>query len=141
LAIEGTAFFAYDKRGAGKSTGSWRNATFETLAGDVRAALTVLAARSDIDRRRIGIWGASQAGFIAPGVAAVTPDVAFIVLVGPSGLTAALQETYDDEISLRLAGFSEAIIKRASALQDAINNYYRTGEHREKVDCSRVFRH
>lgn len=133
LAIEGTAFFAYDKRGTGKSTGSWRSATFETLAGDVRAALTVLAARSDIDRRRIGIWGASQAGFIAPGIAAGSPDVAFIVLVGPSGLSAALQETYDDEISLRRAGFSEAIIKRATELQDAINNYYRTGEQREKV--------
>jgi len=134
LAIEGTAFFSYDKRGAGKSTGSWRDATFETLAGDVRAALTVLAARSDIDRRRIGMWGASQAGFIAPMIAAGSPDVAFIVLVGPSGLTAALQETYDDEISLRLAGFSEAIVKRASELQGAINNYYRTGEQREKVE-------
>lgn len=134
LAIEGTAFFAYDKRGTGKSTGYWPNATFETLAGDVRAALTVLAARSDIDRRRIGMWGASQAGFIAPMIAAGSPDVAFIVLVGPSGLTAALQETYDDEISLRRAGFSEAIIKRASELQGAINNYYRTGEQREKVE-------
>src|SRR5262245_56094691 len=133
LAIEGTAFFAYDKRGTGKSTGSWRNATFETLAGDVRAALAVLAARIDIDRRRIGMWGASQAGFIAPGIAASSTDVAFIVLVGPSGLTAALQETYDDEIKLRLAGFSETVIKRASELQDAINNYYRTGENREKV--------
>lgn len=134
LAIEGTAFFAFDKRGAGKSTGSWRDATFETLAGDVRAAITVLAARSDIDRRRIGMWGASQAGFIAPMIAAGSTDVAFIVLVGPSGLTAALQETYDDEISLRLAGFSEAIVKRASELQGAINNYYRTGEQREKVE-------
>jgi dipeptidyl aminopeptidase/acylaminoacyl peptidase len=134
LAIEGTAFFAYDKRGAGKSSGSWRDATFETLAGDVRAALTALAARSDIDRRRVGMWGASQAGFIAPRIAAESSDVAFIVLVGPSGMTAALQETYDDEISLRRAGFSEAIIKRASELQGAINNYYRTGEQREKVE-------
>ena len=71
--------------------------------------------------------------YIAPMLAAGSPDVAFIVLVGPSGLTAALQESYDDEISLRRAGFSEAIIKRASELQGAINNYYRTGEQREKV--------
>jgi pimeloyl-ACP methyl ester carboxylesterase len=134
LATEGTAFFAYDKRGTGKSEGFLPNATFETLAGDVRAALTALAARSDIDRRRIGMWGVSQAGFIAPMIAAGSTDVAFIVLVGPSGLTAALQETYDDEISLRLAGFSEAIVKRASDLQGAINNYYRTGEQREKVE-------
>src|SRR5262249_33862991 len=92
LAIEGTAFFAYDKRGTGKSPGFLPNGTCETLAGDARAALAVLTARSEIDRRRIGMWGVCQAGFIAPIIAAGSPDVAFIMLVGPSGLTAALQE-------------------------------------------------
>lgn len=133
LALEGTAFFAYDKRGTGKSAGNWRNATFQTLAGDVEAALAVLAARSDIDKRRIGMWGASQAGFIQPMLAAKFPSVAFLVVVGPSGLTPALQETYDDQIALRRAGFSEADVTRATDLQNAINEYYRTGAQGLKV--------
>ena len=93
-----------------------------------------MAARSDIDKRRIGTWGASQAGFIQPMIAAKHPEIAAIVVIGPSGVTAALQETYDDQIALRRAGFAEADVKRATDLQNAINDYYRTGEHREKVD-------
>jgi pimeloyl-ACP methyl ester carboxylesterase len=134
LALEGTAFFAYDKRGTGKSTGNWRNATFEMLAGDVVAAIAELKTRNDIDRRRIGMWGASQAGFIQPMIAANHADLAVAVLVGPSGLTAALQETYDDQIALRRAGFSEADVKRATDLQNTINEYYRSGREKEKVD-------
>ena len=44
LAANGFAVVVYDKRGVGKSTGSWTNATFEDLEGDVRAAVAALRA-------------------------------------------------------------------------------------------------
>jgi pimeloyl-ACP methyl ester carboxylesterase len=133
LALEGTAFFAFDKRGTGASTGNWRNATFEILANDVAAAIAALGARSDIDKRRIGLWGASQAGFIQPMIAARSSDVAFIVVIGPSGVPPAQQEIYDDQIALRRAGFPETDVKRMTDLQHAINDYYRTGAQAQKL--------
>jgi len=38
LASTGVAVLAYDKRGAGKSTGAWATATVEDLAHDAAAA-------------------------------------------------------------------------------------------------------
>jgi hypothetical protein len=42
FAKRGIAAFAYDKRGAGESTGDWKHASFETLAGDVEAVVKFL---------------------------------------------------------------------------------------------------
>lgn len=68
----------YDKRGVGVSTGDWKTSTMEDLAADGRAGVELLARRSDVDPRRIGIFGHSQGGFIAPMVAS-NRNVAWII--------------------------------------------------------------
>jgi len=73
LVRSGVAMFSWDKRGVGASTGTCcpgDRGHFNLLAADVDGALNVLRARRDIDRRRIGIVGASQAGWIVPLAAA-----------------------------------------------------------------------
>ncbi|MSO30333.1 MAG: hypothetical protein EXQ48_05225 [Acidobacteria bacterium] len=55
LTREGFASLTFDKRGAGASTGDWRESNFADLANDVRACIQVLKARPDMDRRRIGL--------------------------------------------------------------------------------------
>ena len=81
LARAGIATFIYDKRGSGDSGGDWRRATFETLADDALAAIRVLAARDDIDGSRIGVFGHSQGGVIAPLAASRgrPGEVAFVI--------------------------------------------------------------
>ena len=69
LAANGISAIVFDKRGVGKSTGTWFNATFDDLAGDVRAAIAAAREQANIDRRRLGLWGLSQAGWIIPSVA------------------------------------------------------------------------
>jgi pimeloyl-ACP methyl ester carboxylesterase len=49
----------------------------------------LLAARHDIDRRRIGLIGHSEGGLIAPMVATRDPKVAFIVLMAGPGVDGA----------------------------------------------------
>lgn len=87
----GYATLCYDKRGVGGSTGTYINIgltgseeRFSLLASDMEAGVRFLRARSDIDSRRVGLMGPSQAGWIIP-IAAGRIDAAFmILLVGPT---------------------------------------------------------
>jgi dipeptidyl aminopeptidase/acylaminoacyl peptidase len=94
LARAGYASLIYDKRGVGESTGDWRTVGFEDLAADTRAAVSHLAARSDIDPARIGIHGHSQGGTIAPMIAAGDSLVAFVIASAPSGVPMADAEIF-----------------------------------------------
>ena len=87
----GFAVLRYDKRGVGQSTGTYRGlsgANSETqideLAGDMAAGVAFLKTRSEIDPRRIGLVGVSQAGWVMVSAAKKSPDVTFFVaIVGP----------------------------------------------------------
>jgi dienelactone hydrolase len=89
----GYATLCYDKRGVGNSTGTYYDVgtvnserMFPLLAGDMAAGVKFLAAHPDVDRRRIGLAGSSQAGWIIPIAAATAdPKPAFMILLsGPT---------------------------------------------------------
>jgi hypothetical protein len=86
VARHGIAALIYDKRGVGRSSGNWRTSTMSDLAGDAAAGIALLANIPGIDRRRIGVFGHSQGGEIAPAIAAGNPLVAFVIDAdGPIG--------------------------------------------------------
>lgn len=72
LAGENIAVFTYDKRGVGKSEGSFddlgKHAArgIEQLALDAVAAVEVLARQPEVENIDIGLMGFSQAGWVAP---------------------------------------------------------------------------
>ena len=83
----GFAALTYDKRGVGESTGTYKmvdvkngESVLDELAGDALAGVKFLKNHDQIDPNRIGFFGVSQAGWIAPLAASKSPDVAFIVL-------------------------------------------------------------
>lgn len=76
LVRRGLAVLGYDKRGVGGSTGDWNVASFDDLAGDAVAAFAYLKTRNDIDAKRIGLLGVSQAGWVMPIAAVRAPDLA-----------------------------------------------------------------
>jgi dienelactone hydrolase len=86
LATRGIAALIFDKRGVGGSSGDWRHATPDDLAGDGAAAVSRLRQEPRIDGRRIGLHGHSQGGTLAPLVAARAPGVAFIVGSAAAGV-------------------------------------------------------
>jgi dienelactone hydrolase len=89
LTRQDMAVLRYDKRGVGNSTGNYANATTADFADDAQAAIDFLAARRDIDRRRIGLIGHSEGGLIAPMVASRDHKVAFVVLMAGSAVNGA----------------------------------------------------
>lgn len=86
LASRGIAALIFDKRGVGRSTGDWRQATPDDLAADGIAAVARLREEPRIDGRRVGIHGHSQGGTLAPMVAARSEHVAFVVASAAAGV-------------------------------------------------------
>jgi len=60
------------------------NATYTTLGyrevGELRAAMSAIAARSDVDRSRFGLWGTNLGGYAAAGAAEGDPRVRALVV-------------------------------------------------------------
>lgn len=94
LATHGIAALIWDKRGVGKSTGDWRRATPDDLAGDGGAAVERLLREPRIDARRVGIHGHSQGGTLAPLVAARSGHVAFVIGSAAAGMPTDSVEIY-----------------------------------------------
>jgi len=120
-AARGFAVLAYDKRGVGKSTGNWREASFQDLADDAVAGAKFLQARMDIDGKQIGFWGQSQGGWIAPLAASRFPEAAFAVALSGGGLSPADTELFDSEFELIKAGYTADEVKEALAFQKLKN--------------------
>jgi dipeptidyl aminopeptidase/acylaminoacyl peptidase len=90
----GIAALSFDKRGVRESTGDWRQSSFDDLVADAVAALDWLAARPEIDAARIGIYGHSQRGTLAPLVASRWPRIAFVAAGAGAGQPMAEVERY-----------------------------------------------
>ena len=86
LTRHGIAVLRYDKRGTGKSTGNYNNATTVEFTADAAAAATYLRSRPEVDVHHIGLIGHSEGGEIVPAVAAKDAGISFIVLLAGPGI-------------------------------------------------------
>jgi dipeptidyl aminopeptidase/acylaminoacyl peptidase len=114
---QGIAALIYDKRGSGRSTGETRSASMEDLAADAVAGVNLLRTLAEIDKKRIGVAGHSQGGWIAPLASTMSPHVAFVIASAASGVSPDKQSIYHRASVMREAGFSEDAIKIASDLR------------------------
>ncbi|RYD51257.1 MAG: alpha/beta hydrolase [Sphingomonadales bacterium] len=80
LLADGIATLSYDKRGIGRSTGSFVD-TLELMEKDAIAAVAFLRAQPGVDGSRIALLGLSQGGVVGPAVAAGDPAIAAVVLL------------------------------------------------------------
>lgn len=133
LPERGIAVLVYDRRGSGESSGDFTTADFSDLAQDAIAAIDFLRTCEDIDHKRIGVYGISQGGWIAPIVAARKSEVAFLIIVSGSGVSPAEQMDYAARYSLQEAGYPETIVAHAIALRHRIYEYFRGRLARDAV--------
>jgi pimeloyl-ACP methyl ester carboxylesterase len=111
LTRRGIAVIRYDDRGWGESTGDPTTGTTADFASDTLAVLRFVAARPDIDPKRVGIIGHSEGGMIAPMLAAAHPnDVAFIVMLAGPGVIGHELLTRQTELGMRLGTSDETRI-------------------------------
>ena len=87
----GYAALRYDKRGVGGSGGTYSmvgvansDRMFADLGGDMAAAVAHLRSLPDMDGKRIGLMGPSQAGWIIPVAARLARPQFMVIVVGPT---------------------------------------------------------
>jgi len=136
FARNGIAALAYDKRGSGDSSGSYRTiaADFRSLAEDALAGVAHLRGRGDIDPTRVGVWGLSEGGFVV-ALAAASPEVAFVVGVSAPGVSAIRDFLWQNELALRHGGVSDPTI---SANTRALTVLYRAARSLGLVESGQV---
>jgi pimeloyl-ACP methyl ester carboxylesterase len=117
FARHGVAALIYDKRGSGESTGDFVTSGVDDLAKDAVAGVELLKARKDIDGNRIGVFGHSQGGWIAPLAAAMSADVAFVQVQSAASVNPMDQSVYHNANEMRAAGFNETDVERAEQLR------------------------
>ena len=82
FAKAGFASLSWDKPGVNGAPGNWLDQSMDDRAAEAEAAVEWARGRSNIDPSRIGLWGASQAGWVMPKVVNLDSDVAFVIAVG-----------------------------------------------------------
>ncbi|CAL9657299.1 alpha/beta hydrolase [Streptomyces sp. Tu 3180] len=112
----GYASLSWDKPGVAGAPGNWLDQSMDDRADEAAAAIAWARARPDIDGDRIGLWGASQAGWVLPRIAAKTP-VRFVIAVSPA-INWLRQGRYNLLAELRADGASAARTKAAIARSD-----------------------
>jgi dienelactone hydrolase len=127
-AYQGVAFFSYDKRGTGKSTGDWRGTSVKDLTDDARAALTMLKNRSDIDANRLSIGAGSEGAWPAAVLVHENPSLAGIALYAGPVLPYLDEFLAEVRASLINDGFSGVALEEAVAFEKDVHNVIkRTG--------------
>lgn len=122
LVKRGVAVLYPDKRGSGKSTGSWLTASFLDLSDDAIAGVKLLQKTPGIATDRIGLIGFSQGGHIVPAAAARSTSVAFVISVSASVVPMMEQMIDEVEMSAERAGLSKTQI-------DIVNDINRKAIH------------
>jgi uncharacterized protein len=137
LANAGIAALIYDKRGVGKSTGDWQRSDFADLAEDALAGIRSLQQRQEIDPKKIGVYGHSQGGMIAPLVASRSRDVAFVISTAGDGVPVYEAEVYSITNQVRSRGiFSGNDLSDATEFIKLRVNVARTGEGWDQLDTA-----
>lgn len=116
LFSSGLAVLKYDKRGAGRSSGSWEAATLDELAADAGAAVSVLRRHRRIAEDRVGVLGHSEGGWVALRLAARGGPVAHVILNSCPAVSFLQSEVY----ALGRAGYSTADAQAAGELMQAL---------------------
>ena len=113
----GLDVFIYDKRGTGLSEGEYTQ-NFELLAEDAAAALREAQRLSAGRHARIGFYGGSQGGWVAPLAATRAP--ADFVAVGFGLVASPIEEDRDQVFTeLRERGYDDQVISKARDVTNA----------------------
>ena len=126
FAEAGYASLSWNKPGVGGAPGNWLNQSMADRAAETSAAIDWARTRADIDPHRVGIWGISQGGWVAPEVAVRKPDLQFMILVGPA-INWMRQGEYNLRAELRARNAPQSELAAALVRRERKNQLLRNG--------------
>lgn len=128
------AALIYDKRGVGGSGGVYTETPkMELPASDLVAAVQYLKSRSEVNPLKIGVYGHSQGGWVAPLAATMSNDIKFLVVSCGGGFSIKKQILYANRTELKNKGFTESEIEEMVTFASPFYDYLGTGLHYENA--------
>ncbi|HEX6833838.1 MAG TPA: alpha/beta hydrolase [Rudaea sp.] len=125
LPAQGIGAFVYDKRGTGKSGGTYTQ-DYSLLADDAVAAVATARALAGARAARIGFQGGSQGGWVVPLAATRTP-VDFAIVCFGLAVNALEEDQQAVEIQLSEKGYTREEIRDALKVARAAENVFASG--------------
>lgn len=110
-----------DKRGCGKSEGSWKNSSFQDLALDAIASVHHLKDIMKLDK--VGVMGLSQGGFIAPIAASRDITIKFVIDIVGASVTLEEQIIHEVVTTSQKEGLNPTEIKEVLDLHVLMKEY------------------
>ncbi|MFD5176064.1 alpha/beta hydrolase family protein [Nocardia sp. NPDC058379] len=83
---------------------------YSLLADDALSGIAALRSRPEVDPSRVGLWGLSEGGWVAPLAASRSADVAFLITIGANSGAPAAQQTWANETRFAAAGVRGSMI-------------------------------
>jgi uncharacterized protein len=125
LPAEGLAVFVFDKRGTGKSRGTYSQ-DFSLLADDAIAAMREARRLVGTRAGRVGYQAGSQGGWVAP-IAANRAPVDFVIVCFGLAVSVIDEDQQQVEMELRDKGYSADEIRKAQEVARAAENVIASG--------------
>ncbi|MBA3239183.1 MAG: alpha/beta fold hydrolase [Parachlamydiaceae bacterium] len=129
----GIAVLRFDKRGVGKSTGNYDNATIEDFCDDVEKGVEYLKSRPEIVKNQIGLVGHSEGGIVAPMLASKSNDVAYIVLMAGTGVNGEEILCEQGRLLHRAEGVDEELIEIDTQVRKIFTGIVKKETNRDKA--------
>lgn len=125
LPLKDIAVFVFDKRGTGRSTGTY-TANFGLMADDMAAAVRAVRARPELAGVPLGVMGESQGGWVAP-LTATRAKVDFVVVSYGLAVSIIEEDRSEVEQSLVSRGYGPEVLAQGAALHDAATTVVDSG--------------
>lgn len=135
FAKAGYASLSWNKPGVKGAPGNWLDQSMQDRADETVAAINWAKTRPGIDRNRIGLWGASQAGWVMPKVANQLPGLRFVIAVSPA-INWERQGRYNLLAELHDEGASQAKTQSEVARSETTLRLLRAGATYEQYRAS-----
>lgn len=135
----GYAVLRVDDRGVGGSGGDYAAGRYDDMADDVLAGVSYLAGRPEIDPARIGLFGHSEGGYLAPLAAQRSAGgVAFVVMMAGPAVPGEDILVRQNEVLLAQAGTPQAEIDAQVAYLRQLAQLLRAGDEGGARELTRV---
>ncbi|MGI8543159.1 MAG: alpha/beta hydrolase family protein [Aridibacter sp.] len=137
IAKQGVIVLTYDKQGVGDSEGNWANQNFTELAQDSISGIDYLKSRKDLNLKKIGLGGSSQAGWIIAKAVEQSDEIDFALLIGAagSGVKVVEQNLYNTKVQMQCSkNFNNKQIEQALRQQQYFFDYVLTRKNPQNLD-------
>jgi pimeloyl-ACP methyl ester carboxylesterase len=125
LPAEGVGAFVYDKRGTGGSGGNYTQ-DFNLLANDAVAAMREARRLAGARTGRVGYFGGSEGGWVAP-LAATRAPVDFVIVAFGLAYSVIDEDQQEVALEMRVKGHSPEEIAKAQEVAAAAEAVFESG--------------